>query len=156
MPQEQYEERTPRRLSQGLGWFSIGLGLAELSAPRTMARLIGIRDDSVNDSTIRAFGAREIATGCAILAQPSHSKWMWSRVGGDVVDLSYLGSSLRSDSVDRGRMTAALATVASVTALDVICARRLDRTNGIDPSSAQRGSIRVEEVATINRPIEDV
>jgi uncharacterized membrane protein len=156
MQRRDYEEGTPQRLSQGLGWFSIGLGLAELSAPRTIARLVGMGDNSVSDSTIRAFGARELASGCAILAQPNHAKWVWSRVGGDVLDLSYLGSSLRSDHVDRGRMAAAMATVASVTALDVICASWLGRAEGTHPSSAQRGSIRVEEVTTINRPIEDV
>jgi uncharacterized membrane protein len=129
--------------------------LAELSAPRTVARLIGMRDDSVTDSTIRGLGAREVATGCAILAQPDHSKWVWSRVGGDILDLSYLGSSLQSDEVDRGRMAAAVATVLGVAALDVLCASRLGRADR-QPSIASHGAIRVEEVTTINRSIEEV
>jgi hypothetical protein len=29
-------------LSRGLGWFSVGLGIAELAAPRVLARAIGI------------------------------------------------------------------------------------------------------------------
>ena len=33
------------RLATGLGWFSLALGTAELAAPRTLARLIGIPDD---------------------------------------------------------------------------------------------------------------
>ena len=34
-----------KALAVGLGWFSVGLGLAELTAPGSVARLIGIRDD---------------------------------------------------------------------------------------------------------------
>jgi hypothetical protein len=33
------------RLANGLGWFSIGLGLAEAAAPGRLANLIGIEDD---------------------------------------------------------------------------------------------------------------
>ena len=51
------------RLAAGLGWFSLALGTAELAAPRTMARLIGIPDDPRLVSVLRAFGAREIASG---------------------------------------------------------------------------------------------
>ena len=31
------------KLVKGLGWFSIGLGLFEIFAPRTLSRLIGIK-----------------------------------------------------------------------------------------------------------------
>ena len=31
------------RLATALGWFSIGLGLAEVAAPGSLARLVGIR-----------------------------------------------------------------------------------------------------------------
>jgi hypothetical protein len=34
----------PEQLAQVLGWFSIGLGIAELVAPRQLSRLIGIRE----------------------------------------------------------------------------------------------------------------
>src|SRR5687767_4041994 len=33
------------RLGNALGWFSIGLGLAQITAPRSVARLIGLKDD---------------------------------------------------------------------------------------------------------------
>lgn len=41
----------------GLGWFSIGLGLAELLAPRGIAKISGVRG---NTGLIRLFGLREI------------------------------------------------------------------------------------------------
>src|SRR5438270_1516565 len=72
------------KLAKGLGWFSIGLGVAELVAPKTIARLVGSRNHS---SLIRAYGVREIAAGVGILTTPKPSGWLWTRVAGDVVDL---------------------------------------------------------------------
>jgi uncharacterized membrane protein len=142
------------RLALGLGWLSIGLGLAELSAPRTMARLIGLRQSGETAAVMRAFGAREVANGFAILGQPANAKWIWSRVGGDILDLSTLGTALGSSATDRGRITAAAAAVFGVTVLDVFTAGRLSRSR--THNGARRGALRVEEVTTINRPIEDV
>src|SRR5690348_12180327 len=50
-------------LAAGLGWFSIGLGLAELVAPKAMAQLIGVPDDETNRRILQGFGVREIASG---------------------------------------------------------------------------------------------
>ena len=49
---------TAMALARGLGWFSIGLGLAELAAPESVARLIGVPATRDTTSTLRAFGAR--------------------------------------------------------------------------------------------------
>lgn len=46
------------RLARGLGWFSVGLGLAEIAAPRGLARMIGVRDGTRTRTTMRALGAR--------------------------------------------------------------------------------------------------
>ena len=53
------------RLARGLGYVSIALGLAELLAPRAVGRSIGLEG---RETLVRACGAREIATGVAILA----------------------------------------------------------------------------------------
>ena len=50
-------------LAQGLGWFSIGLGLAELLAPGNLARFLGMEERT---ELIRVYGMREIATGLGI------------------------------------------------------------------------------------------
>src|SRR5205085_6171972 len=50
--------------ARGLGWFSIGLGLAELVAPRTMAELTGVRSPGL----LQLYGLREIACGVGILS----------------------------------------------------------------------------------------
>ena len=78
--------RTAERLAVGLGLFSIGLGLAELFAPRSVARAIGMPDAS--EGILQTLGAREIANGVAILAQPDNPAWLWSRVGGDGIALA--------------------------------------------------------------------
>jgi uncharacterized membrane protein len=110
------------RLAKALGWFSVGLGLAELASPRGVARLAGTHDHS---PLVRFYGLRELACGIGILTRPRPAEWLWARVAGDVLDLSSLGSALSSPKNDRGRTVASLAAVAGVTVLDVICAQRL-------------------------------
>ena len=54
-------------LTRGLGLFSVGLGIAELAAPRVFARAIGIDPHGRTSTTIRAMGARELLNGLGIL-----------------------------------------------------------------------------------------
>lgn len=146
------------RLAAGLGWFSLALGTAELAAPRTMARLIGIPDDPRLVSVLRAFGAREIASGLGLLARPRQAAWAWSRVGGDAIDLAFLGSAANEESSNRQRVALAAAAVAGVTALDLICARGLQEDAEARPwaSDLPRNDVSVEQSITVNRPIEEV
>lgn len=104
-------------LARFLANFSLGLGFAELLAPRQVARLAGINDG--NDMLIRACGLREIASGLGIM-QGKPGVFLWSRVGGDVVDLALLGAAMRNPNNDRRRLNIALAAVAGVTVLDVV------------------------------------
>src|SRR4051812_22699585 len=155
MPQSQHVDRTTLQLSRGLGWFSIALGAAEVLAPAAIARIAGVNENERSQSIIRTLGAREISSGLAILADPSSAPRVWSRVVGDAVDLGFLAAALRSEGADGGRVGFATAMVAGVTLLDVIAAQRLGTSDG----GAARGTasgVRVEQVVTINRPIEQV
>jgi uncharacterized membrane protein len=105
--------------ARGLGWFSIGLGTAELLAPGPMARLIGVDDDKFHRTTLRAFGLREIAVGIGLLAQPTSPTFAWLRVAGDAMDLAALGASLITGAERPGRVLGSIATVAGVTAADI-------------------------------------
>jgi hypothetical protein len=69
----------------GLGWFSIGLGLAEVLAPRTLERVLGIKHHGF---LLRVMGLREIASGVGILTGRRPSGWLWARAGGDVIDIA--------------------------------------------------------------------
>ena len=123
------DDGSAERLATALGWFSIGLGLAEVLAPKGLAKLIGVRDDY--PVLFRILGLREIASGVGILTQPKPAGWLWSRVAGDALDLSLLCAALNSDDSDRARIGMATAAVIGVTALDVLNAQQLsNQTSG--------------------------
>jgi uncharacterized membrane protein len=112
------------RLVRGLGWFSIGLGLAEVVAAKGLARFLGIAD---RRGMLRGLGLREIACGVGILVQRRPVNWMRARVAGDAVDLALLGGAMLAPGTHRGRVAMATAAVAGVTALDVWCSSGLSQ-----------------------------
>lgn len=142
----------PRRrhagLTQALGWFSIGLGLAQLTAPGAVARLVGV---PANRAMLRTMGLREITSGVGILMQDKPAAWMWSRVGGDVMDLALLGRALRSPDARRGRVVAATAAVAGVTVLDLICSRQF-----AEKADDKEEPVRFTKTIIIERSPEDL
>lgn len=108
-----------------LGYFSVGLGLMEVLFPRRVAKLVGIPRGYAN--VIRTMGAREIASGVGILTQRAPSAAIWSRVGGDVVDLAGLGAAFFSPSSKPTKLAAACVAVGGVTVLDVLCAQKMSQ-----------------------------
>jgi len=121
-------------LARGLGVFSIALGLAELIAPRALARALGMDGQ---ETLIRAYGAREIATGIGILASEDPTPWIWGRVAGDALDVATLVPALDRDNPQRGNVALALAAVAGATALDIYCGQALSR-EGTSPQAPLR------------------
>ncbi|MHA6718599.1 hypothetical protein ACX40Y_04020 [Sphingomonas sp. RS6] len=115
-----------RKIGFGLGLFSIGLGIAELVASKRIAR--GLAADE-QDGLVRAFGAREMLAGAALLANPAHSVRVWNRVAGDAMDIAALGLAARR-APDNKAVWGAIAFVAAATAIDVVTALGLDRTTG--------------------------
>lgn len=111
------------KLAKGLGYFSIGLGLMELLMPAQVGEMIGV------SNRYRAFlpvlGLREIAHGAAILSEQKPTAGVWSRVGGDAVDLAYLGLAFAGKENNKNRLIGATIAVLGVTALDVMCAQAL-------------------------------
>ncbi len=163
--QHQREQPAQRR-ARGLGWFSIGLGLAQIGAPRAVARLIGINDDDETRNTMFAIGLREITSGLGILSGSRPTGWVWSRVGGDLMDLALLGKAMTSEHNDRNRVAAATAAVAGVTLLDFMTGQQLSKggngthsSNGSRTAAAGRwisGEVHVTQAITINRPRNEV
>jgi uncharacterized membrane protein len=143
-----------RRFADALGWFSIGLGLAELLVPRRLGRVTGVGEHPV---LLPLLGLREIASGVGILVSRDQTLPVRSRVVGDVLDLALLGSALvttRGERGERGRIVAATAAVAGVTALDVLCSRQLAANNrGATWSS---GPIELAKSIAINRPADEL
>jgi hypothetical protein len=112
-----------REIARGLGWFSIGLGLAQLAMPRKMSRALGVDG---NQRLVRLFGLRGVVAGAGILSQRRRAPWLFARVAGDALDLGALAVAMRS-SRRRAAVGTAIAAVVAVTALDVICGGQLAR-----------------------------
>jgi hypothetical protein len=109
-----------KTVARALGWFSIGLGAAELLAPGALGRFLG----TGRTRLLRGFGAREIAAGIGILAGERVAPWVWARVAGDALDLAALVLAIAGGERRRNALIATGA-VAGVTALDVLCAKAL-------------------------------
>jgi len=139
------------QVASALGWFSIGLGMAELLAPRRVARLIGMTDD--HRVLLSLYGLREIGSGISILANHRPVNGLWSRVLGDVMDLATLGLAFKGRRSNPARLSAAVAAVAGVAALDYLSAQELNR--GAQGNLSYRG-IHVKKSITISRPPEEI
>jgi hypothetical protein len=153
------QSRTPAEtLATGLGWFSIGLGLAEMVAPRALCRALGMEG---RENLVRGYGVREVMTGIAILTSHDPTPWIWGRVGGDALDLATLATGLEGENPQKENVGIAMGAVLGVTALDILCAQRLtsqkslsepgtyrygDRSGFPRAPSAMRGAARDFEV----------
>jgi uncharacterized membrane protein len=132
-PTRSGNRRTARRLTRALdvddaqlttmlGWFSVGLGLTEVVAPRFLGNAIGVGE---HPGLMRALGVREIANGVGLLTQKKAGSWAWARVAGDAMDLALLGAASQSSDANPTRIAAAATAVMGVTALDVYAGQKL-------------------------------
>ena len=115
-----------RSAAQGLGIFSIALGLTELLAPRALARMTGMQG---RETLLRAYGLREIVTGVGLLASPDPRPWIWGRVAGDALDLSTLALGAGERPGTTPHRDAALWMTTAVGVVDIACALLPDRNN---------------------------
>jgi uncharacterized membrane protein len=139
------------QLARGLAWFSIGLGLAELLAPRAINKISGGRGQKTG--FIRLLGLREIGHGIAIFAQGKKpAAAVWARVAGDALDLAVLGAAFAAPDTSKGRVAFATANVLTVGALDVICAQQLSTATNTNAE----GGTQVRKTIIINRSPEEL
>ena len=108
------------RAATGIGWFSIGLGLAQLLAPRRLGRAIGVGEHPV---TMRVMGLRELASGIGVLTPRRQKQALWARVAGDAMDATMLAGAMRNRRGSRGRLMGAVGAVLLVGALDYMTAK---------------------------------
>ena len=116
-------------VNSGIAWFSVALGVTQIVAPDSLARLIGIRPTQTTRTTMRAIGMRGLTTGLGLLSKSKRSPWLWARLAGDMVDLSLLGTGVGRRADDRSRAGRAALAVGSVAALDFLAATRSRRTH---------------------------
>src|SRR5689334_80527 len=114
------------QLSRTAGWTSVGFGLAELLAPRTVGSLMGLDHARRTGLTVRAFGVADLALGLATVMRPRRAAPLWARVAMDVVGLGFLAWAVRG----KGRpvrAAAALAATAGVLTLDAYATQQVTR-----------------------------
>lgn len=101
-----------------------------------IARFFSGRAAATGFGTVWACGLRELAAGLGVGSSSQPGSWLWARVAGDAVDLALLGTVLARHPARRTRTLAATAAVLSVTAADVMTARRASRDEpGTRPTS---------------------
>lgn len=136
-------------LARFLGWFSIGLGTAQLAAPKAMCKLVGASGEGLSKQVMRLMGARELTQGVGILTRPRPTAWVWSRVAGDALDLSLLG--LTAVRVNAKRAAFGIVNVVAVTVPDVYEAKYLSGQQG-----QPQDGMRIRKAVTINRQRDEV
>ena len=149
--------RRADKLAQGLGWFSIGLGTAQILAPRAMSRLVGVKDADNNRGLMRALGVREISAGIGLLTDPKPTGFAVARVAGDAMDLAMLVRTLASPENDKGRALFATAAVIGVGLLDVLASGELATTvPKVTHPDRSNEALSVKRSVTVSRPVEEV
>lgn len=155
-PQRQGTSGRGERLARGLGWLSVGLGLAQIAAPRAVARWVGVRANPRNRRVVRAIGVRELAAGIGILTRPRPARWLWTQVGFDVTNLALLASALGAERTNRRRVFTATAATAGLTVLDTLAGLKLHQDAGSTAPGAQRERAKqVSKAITVDCSPED-
>ncbi|WP_262927236.1 hypothetical protein [Phytohalomonas tamaricis] len=114
---------TSDKLARGIGWFSVGMGLFELFAPRTLTHALGMEG---KETLVRACGMRQIISGIGALSD-NPTPAIWSRVGGDALDIAALTPGLRDENPQKHNVELAMTFVAVTCAADLYCAQALHK-----------------------------
>lgn len=126
-----------------LGWASAGTGVPLLLAPGGFSRALGVGDGPRERAAAAVAGVRQVAVGAGLLRWPS-PVWLWARVGGDVMDLAWLGCVLkRSNNYDKRRTAAVMVALAGITGADVYAATT---------RSPRRAEVRLTASVTVVTP----
>jgi len=79
---------------------------------------------------VRAYGAREIATGVAIVASHDPTPWIWGRVSGDALDIATVATTPSNGRDREDRRWWTIGALIAVTALDAFTAKSLSAEKG--------------------------
>jgi len=109
------------RLGRALGWFSMGLGLTELLAPQVLTRWLGVEG---KEGLVRAYGAREIASGVLCLSV-NNDYGAYSRVAGDMLDLATLAGAYNDDNPKKANVGIAIAAVVGIAIVDAFAGQSI-------------------------------
>lgn len=147
------DRRRADRLARALGVAGLGLGIAPLTATDAISRLCGVDDSGTARTMLRLAGVRELVHSVLLLGSRSPAPLVWTRVVGDMLDLTALGLAASNRTGHRRvRVLAVTAGVAAITAADVYTALCGLRRRA--PEHARAGT--VHAAITVNRPRDEV
>lgn len=139
-------DRRAESTARALGWLSLGLGAAALANPSGISRRCGVDDSPTAPTVLRVVGLRELGHAAALLV-PRRPGWgVWTRVAGDLTDLTLCLAARQGRRGDRHRrVTATGVLVGALTVVDLATAIRVSRGRRLP------GDHRVEASVTVNR-----
>jgi len=151
-----------QRRGRGLGWMSLGLGVAQLAAPDTVRRISGVDDSPRSRAVVPIVGARELVHAAGLLASRRKGVWAWTRVVGDAMDLTSLGVAIaHRGGRRRRRLVGVTGAVVAITVVDLLTAVQATRPKEIGSVPAVRGSrkggsMELTATTTIRKPAPEV
>jgi hypothetical protein len=104
---------------RALGLLSMGLGVLAVVQPKRAARWLGLGS---NPEAVASLGARELATGAALLSPVKPGRFLWFRVISSAVNLATLRKGLQPGAPNRKVALVASLTVATVGLVDLLMA----------------------------------
>jgi hypothetical protein len=111
-------------ISGFVGLNAIALGFMGTFFPRRVADFVGV--DASRGAVVTLFGLRELATGYALVSDPTRTPVLWTRLLFDAFDIAVLKAAADDPfNAKRKNAEGALCAVAAITALDLIAAARL-------------------------------
>ena len=109
-------------LARALGWVSVGVGLAIVTAPSTLTKAIGMGE---RPRLGRFLGARDLVLGAGLLRGRNKAAWCWARGVADALDVVLIVGGAATGAFRRDRAPIGVASGAGFSALSFWLARRL-------------------------------
>lgn len=107
---------------RGIGWASLGSGLACITLPGPMSRVFGMGS---MPRLLRVLGVRDALIGAGLLTQPDLATWMGARAVADGSDAMLLGTGMVLGRFPRWNARLSLALAAIFSAGAFALSRRL-------------------------------
>jgi hypothetical protein len=109
-----------QRRGRGLGWMSLGLGVAQLATPDTVRRISGVDDSRTSRAVVSLVGAWELVDAAGLLTSRRKDVWARTRVVGNSMDLTWLGMAIaRRGGNRRRRLVGVAGAVVGIAAVDL-------------------------------------